>query len=103
MLLVGHISPVLFWIGFAPFSLLGTISRPFSTNILLEQQSGDTGSASSLINGVTTLFGSAGMMCASVWSDSIFGLSFMIFISGLISIIGWMLLMRSKVPCHGVK
>lgn len=103
LLLLGHNAPFLFWLGFAPFSLLGTISRPFSTNILLEQQSGDTGSASSLINGVSTIFGSVGMMTASMWSDTIFGMGITIFLSGAVSVVGWALLMRSKVPCHGVK
>ena len=103
LLLLGHNAPVLFWLGFAPFSLLGTISRPFSTNILLEQQSGDTGSASSLINGVSTILGSVGMMTASMWSDTIFGMGITIFLSGAVSVVGWALLMRSKVPCHGVK
>ena len=103
LLLLGNKAPFLFWLGFAPFSLLGTISRPFSTNILLEQQSGDTGSASSLINGVSTIFGSVGMMTASMWSDTILGMGSTIFLSGEVSIVCWALLMRSKVPCHGVK
>ena len=101
--LIGHTSPFLFWIGFAPFSLIGTITRPFGTNIMLDQQNGDTGSASSLINGVATILGSVGMMCASMWADIVFGLGFMICVTGIVSIICWMLLMRSAVPCRGVK
>lgn len=101
--LIGHASPFLFWIGFAPFSLIGTITRPFGTNIMLDQQSGDTGSASSLINGVATILGSVGMMCASMWADIVFGLGFMICVTGIVSMICWMLLMRSAVPCRGVK
>lgn len=103
IVLIGHVSPFLFWIGFAPFSLIGTITRPFGTNIMLDQQSGDTGSASSLINGVATILGSVGMMCASMWADIVFGLGFMICVTGIVSIICWMLLMRSAVPCRGVK
>lgn len=103
IVLIGHASPFLFWIGFAPFSLIGTITRPFGTNIMLDQQSGDTGSASSLINGVATILGSVGMMCASMWADIVFGLGFMICVTGIVSIICWMLLMRSTVPCRGVK
>lgn len=103
IVLIGHASPFLFWIGFAPFSLIGTITRPFGTNIMLDQQSGDTGSASSLINGVATILGSVGMMCASMWADIVFGLGFMICVTGIVSIICWMLLMRSAVPCRGVK
>lgn len=103
MVLLGGRAPFLFWLGFAPFSLAGTITRPFSTNILLDQQSGDTGSASSLINGVATILGSVGMVCASMWSDIIAGLGIMICATGVVSLIGWSLLMRSNVPCRGVK
>lgn len=103
LMTVGDLSPYLFWIGFAPFALTGTITRPFSTNILLEQQSGDTGSASSLINGMATIFGSVGMIVASLWSDSIFGLGFMVCTSGVLSLAGWLLFMRSPIPCRGVK
>lgn len=103
LLFLGNLSPFLFWLGFAPFSLMGTISRPFSTGLLLDQQKGDTGSASSLINGIATIFGSCGMVMASMWGDIIFGLGFMIFATGVLSILGWAALMRSKVPCVGVK
>lgn len=103
LLFLGNLSPFLFWLGFAPFSLMGTISRPFSTGLLLDQQKGDTGSASSLINGIATIFGSCGMVMASMWGDIIFGLGFMILATGVLSILGWAALMRSKVPCVGVK
>ncbi len=103
LILLGEKAPVLFWLGFAPFSLAGTISRPFGTNIMLDQQSGDTGSASSLINGISTIFGSIGMICASMWSNIVGGLGIMICTTGIVSIIGWTLLMRSAVPCRGVK
>lgn len=99
----GSKMPFLFWLGFAPFSLVGTISRPFSTNIMLDQQSGDTGSASSLINGVATIFGSVGMVSVSLWGDIVFGLGFTILLSGVVSIFSWGLLMKSNVPCRGVK
>lgn len=103
LMLAGRLSPFLFWLGFAPFSLIGTIMRPFSTNIMLEQQSGDTGSASSLINGVATIFGSVGMMVAAMWGDIVFGLGFMICATGVLSLAGWLAFMASRVPCQGVK
>ncbi len=103
IVLVGGLHPVLFWLGFAPFSLAGTVSRPFSTNIMLEQQSGDTGSASSLISGVATVFGSVGMVTASMFSNVVFGLGAIIFMSGVISLVGWILLMKSSLPLKGVK
>lgn len=103
LILLGQSSPFLFWLGFAPFSLIGTVSRPFSTGLLLDQQQGDTGSASSLINGVGTIFGSVGMVLASMWGNIIFGLGFIILATGILSVICWTLLMKSKVPCVGVK
>lgn len=99
----GGLHPALFWLGFAPFSLMGTITRPFSTNILLDQQKGDTGSASSLIGGVATVFGSIGMVTASLFSDTVFGLGLIIFVIGLSSLVGWVLLMKSNLPLNGVK
>lgn len=103
IVVLGGNAPFLFWLGFAPFSLVGTITRPFGTNIMLDQQSGDTGSASSLINGVATVLGSVGMMCAAMWDNIVAGLGIMICLTGIVSILGWLLLMRSSVPCRGVK
>lgn len=103
IMLVGGLSPVLFWLGFAPFSLVGTVTRPFSTNIMLDQQEGDTGSASSLINGVATILGSIGMMVAAMFNNIVLGLGLIILATGIVSIVGWMLLMKSNLPLRGVK
>lgn len=103
IVLVGGLHPALFWIGFAPFSLVGTITRPFSTNIMLDQQTGDTGSASSLVSGVATVFGSIGMVTASLFSNIVSGLGIIIFTIGIGSFVGWLLLMKSSLPLKGVK
>ncbi len=49
MLLAGELSPVLFCLTFLVFALTEACIRPYSTNILLSQQEGDTGAASSLM------------------------------------------------------
>lgn len=103
LIFLGQLAPALFWLSFAPFSFLGSLTRPFSSSLLLDQQKGDTGSASSLINGVATIFGSAGMMGISLWSNHILGLGEIILASGLLSLVGWALLMRSKVTVVGIK
>lgn len=103
LIFLGQLAPALFWLSFAPFSFLGSLTRPFSSSLLLDQQKGDTGSASSLINGVATIFGSAGMMGISLWSNHILGLGEIILTSGLLSLVGWALLMRSKVTVVGIK
>ena len=100
---IGGLAPFLFWLGFAPFSLTGTITRPFSTNIMLDQQDGDTGSASSLISGVATVFGSVGMVTLSMFSNPVMGLGTIICITGIVSLAGWTLLMKSSLPLRGVK
>lgn len=103
LLLLGQRLPLLFWLGFAPFSFLGSLLRPFSSNLLLEQQQGDTGSASSLLNGLFTVIGSCGMMLVSMASDGIVALGVAVLTSGVISIVVWSMLMRSKVTIIGVK
>ncbi|MDO4280336.1 MAG: Bcr/CflA family efflux MFS transporter [Peptococcaceae bacterium] len=103
LLTVGQLAPAVFWLCFAPFSLLGSLTRPFSSNMLLDQQKGDTGSASSLINGIITVFGSGGMMGITLWANHITGLGTMILAAGILSAIGWILLMRSSVTVVGVK
>lgn len=101
---IGKMAPFLFWLSFVPFSLLGSVLRPFSTGILLEQQRGDTGSASSLINGINTIFGSIGMVAASItWSNIVSGLGIMIVVASAISLLGWAALLKSSIPCRGVK
>ncbi len=101
---VGTLAPVLFLLSFIPMSLSGTIIRPFSTNVLLEQQKSDTGSAASLINTMFTVLGAIGMSIASVpWGNIIVGLGVLITIFSALSLIGWNLFLKSNIPCVGVK
>ncbi len=43
------------------------------------------------------------MMGISLWSNHILGLGEIIFASGTLSLIGWFMLMRSKVKVVGIK
>lgn len=103
LVLFGQLLPFLFWIGFAPFTFFGSLIRPFSSNLLLEQQKGDTGSASSLLNGVFTVIGSLGMLCVSAASNGVLALGSVVLASGIISLLGWTALMRSKITIVGMK
>jgi len=101
---VGRESPILFLVSFMLMSLTGTTLRPFSSNMLLEQQKGDTGSASSLINTLATVFGSIGMFIASLPSGNIVvGLGALITIFSITAIISWVLFIKSSITCIGVK
>lgn len=103
MLTVGKWSPWLFLISFAPFSLMGTAVRPFSTNIMLDQVQSDTGSASSLINAVNTVMGSIGMVAASMaWSNIVSGLGVIIAAVSLVELVLWQALLHSKVQLVGL-
>ena len=101
---IGTLAPILFWISFVFMSLCGTVIRPFSTNLLLEQQKGDTGSASSLINTLSMVMGSIGMAVASLpWGNAVIALGAIISVCSLISLVSWNLFLKSNIPCIGVK
>ncbi len=103
MLTVGKWSPWLFLISFAPFSLMGTAVRPFSTNMMLDQVKADTGSASSLINAINTVMGSIGMVLASMaWHNIVSGLGMIIAVVSVIELLLWLALMQSKIELVGV-
>lgn len=101
---VGKLSPIVFLVSFMILSLTCTATRPFSTNVLFEQQKGDTGSASSLINTLFMVLGSIGMSIASMpWGNMVVGLGVIITIFSCLPLIGWYLFIKSSIPCKGVK
>ncbi|MBC3887546.1 Bcr/CflA family efflux MFS transporter [Acetobacterium paludosum] len=101
---LGTLTPILFWISFLFMSLSGAVMRPFSSNLLLDQQESDIGSVSSVMGTLFTVLGSIGMALASIPSGNIvFGLGLLITIFSLISLVSWNLFMKSKIPCVGVK
>jgi DHA1 family bicyclomycin/chloramphenicol resistance-like MFS transporter len=63
---VGRLNPYIFAIAVAPISIMGSFVGPPSRFLLLTQQEGDTGTASSLIGAVSTAMGSLGMLAASL-------------------------------------
>lgn len=100
---LGNTSPLIFLISFIPFTLTEGCIRPFSTNILLDQQKEDIGSASSLINAVQTILGSIGMALGSLaWNNIIHGLGIIIISSTLIAILVWIFLLHSSIKIKGL-
>jgi DHA1 family bicyclomycin/chloramphenicol resistance-like MFS transporter len=63
---VGQLSPWAFAATLLPTTIMGGFIAPPSRFLMLSQQSGDTGSASSLISAVSSITGSLGMMIASL-------------------------------------
>ncbi|MFZ5639483.1 MAG: multidrug effflux MFS transporter [Bacillota bacterium] len=94
---IGSMSPWLFALSLLPSTLAGSVTRPPSANLMLEQQQEDTGSASSLMACAFTLMGSIGMMLISLdWADRILVMGLLYFIIGLISLVLWLIV--SKKP-----
>lgn len=101
---IGNQSPWFFLLAFLPFTLVEGAIRPFSTDILLDQQKENVGSASSLINAVHTILGSVGMaICSLGWNNMIDGLAIIIILSVVLAVVVWGALMRSKVEVIGLK
>lgn len=104
MLAIGEVSPYLFCATFLVFAITEACVRPYSTNILLSQQEGDTGAASSLINFAHTAIGCIGMVLAVLpWPNFIVGVGAIIVLSMAVAGISWFALLRSNVPLVGVK
>lgn len=100
----GSLSPWLFLISFLPFTLIEGAIRPFSTDILLDQQKEDIGSASSLINAVHTILGSIGMVMGTLgWHSIIDGLGIIIISATSLAVIMWFLLLGSRIKVLGLK
>lgn len=78
--------------------------RPYATNILLEQQRNDTGSASALISFVRGVIGSIGMLMPLLpWPDYLTGLGTTTVVAMVVGIALWAFLVRSRLPLVGVK
>jgi DHA1 family bicyclomycin/chloramphenicol resistance-like MFS transporter len=63
---LGSLSPIIFAFCILPATVAGVCSRPPGTNLMLEQQNEDTGSASSLMGCTMTLMGTIGMLLISL-------------------------------------
>lgn len=102
MLLFGAISPWLFLFTFIPFSVIGSIVRPFGSNLQLLQQEGDTGSASSIINFIPTIFGCIGMSVIPMGSDLVMTLAIAITVISAIQLVFWLILLKSPLKIKGL-
>lgn len=104
MLLLGHFSPVAFLATMVPFSVVNSYMRPFSTNLLLDQIDGDTGSASALLNFMHTLLGSIGMFIGSLpWSSYIGGIGLTMLGFMVLTLAAWLFVLKSgKVNMKGL-
>jgi DHA1 family bicyclomycin/chloramphenicol resistance-like MFS transporter len=79
VLTIGHWSPLGFMLAFLPFTLIESVVRPFTMDLLLKMVKTEIGTASALINFVPTLLGSVGMFMSTLpWNNFIDGLGIII-------------------------
>lgn len=96
--LLGNLAPYVFALCLLPSSIAGSILRPPSTNLMLEQQSGDTGSMVSVMGCVGLLMGSFGMTLISLpWGNTIVALGVMILLTSAVSLLAWPLVIQRAV------
>lgn len=93
--------PWVFALSLLPSTIASCCMRPPSTNLMLEQQKKDTGSASSLIGGFAMIMGSVGMVIVSFnWSNQVFVIGVLNAVIGLICGIGWKVAYKKPYVRH---
>lgn len=98
MILAGPASPILFCGLIFVYYLLTNILRPYSTNLILEQNKHDVGSASSVMNMAYNLLAVIGMLLASfTFNNMVVALGVIFLFATSVSLICWVILMRSNI------
>ena len=91
--LLGSLQPWMFAVCLFPATIMGSCIRTPGTNLMLEQQEDDTGSASALMSCFGILMGSMGMTIISQeWSNTIQVLGSMNILVGLTCLGLWLIL-----------
>ncbi|BAI62331.1 MFS transporter [Methanocella paludicola SANAE] len=94
---MGQISPIVFALSILPATIGGVCSRPPGTNLMLEQQKEDTGSASSLIGCTMTIMGSIGMLLVSFSHGSLIpAIGILNVATGLLCLVLWQVLSKQS-------
>lgn len=93
---LGSTAPMTFALCLLPATFCGSLIRAPGTNLMLEQQHRDTGSASSLITCTGVLMGSLGMAIVSLgWSNVILVLGFLNALIGGACLLMWIAISRN--------
>jgi len=87
---IGILSPWLFALSLIPATLAGSVTRPPTANLMLEQQKGDTGAVVSLMSFTFTVFGSIGMIIISLdWANRVRVMGLMYVVFAFASLVFW--------------
>lgn len=98
MLAVGQNGAVVFLMCYIPYTLANSFTKSHSMNWLLSITDANAGTASSVIKFMQTMFGSIGMMAASLpWSNYIHGLNVIMLSAMAVSFLLWQFTQRFRV------
>lgn len=87
---IGIYGPWIFALSLIPATLAGSITRPPSTDLMMEQQKGDTGAVVSLMSFAFTVFGCIGMIIISLdWENRVRVMGLMYIVFALASLVLW--------------
>ena len=104
ILLIGETSPIVFFASFVPYYLAFMVLRPYSTNILMNQQDSDAGATSSLINFTYSILGCAWMFFGSFAIGSfVVSVGIAILLGATMALALWILLLRSGIQVKGLE
>ncbi len=96
--LFGSRGPLIFTLALFPATLMNSCVRPAGAFLMLEQQKEDTGSASALINCVSLVFGSAGIVLGSLDAGNLILVLGAIYAGvGLVCLAGWLLIIKLQI------
>ncbi len=77
ILTTGGNGAIYFLLAFLPFTIIESMVRPFSMDLLLREADKNVGTAAAMINFVQTFLGSIGMLAGTLpWPDFILGLGY---------------------------
>lgn len=101
--LFGNTQPWIFALCMLPASAAGSCFRSPATNMMLEQQKGDSGAVSSLIGCTGLLMGSLGMQIISQpWGNMILALGIMTISTAAIALIAWPFVITRVIRLPGL-
>ena len=94
---VGQGAAIIFLLSFVPFTVIESVARPFSMEILLLEAKENVGTAASVMNFLPTLFGSLGMTLGTLpWRNFIEGLGIIMTTATFLSILLWIMISWGK-------
>ena len=101
--LFGNTQPWVFALCMLPASTAGSCFRSPATNMMLEQQKGDSGAVSSLIGCTGLLMGSLGMQLISLpWSNLILTLGIMTISTAILALAAWPFIITRVIRLPGL-